>query len=162
MYLLSIAAATRSIDLAMAYFAPDEVTSEALIDAMKRGVRVRLMLPGENTDVDSCAARRARTGACFRRRGRRFTSTSRRCITEVLIVDGLWSSVGSTNFDGRSFRLNDEANLNVYDEEFARLQTGAFDADLKKTRRITYEEWENRPWHEKLKEHAAAIFSSQL
>ena len=81
---------------------------------------------------------------------------------KFLIVDGLWSSVGSTNFDARSFRLNAEANLNVYDKEFARLQTGAFDADLRKARRITYEEWENRPWHEKFKEHAAAIFSSQL
>ena len=81
---------------------------------------------------------------------------------KVLIVDGLWASVGSTNFDARSFRLNDEANLNVYDAEFARVQTEAFEADLKQSRRITYEQWEARPWHEKLKERGAALFSSQL
>ena len=74
----------------------------------------------------------------------------------------MWSSVGSTNFDARSFRLNEEANLNVYDAEFARVQTEAFEADLKQSRRITYEQWEARPWHEKLKERGAALFSSQL
>ena len=81
---------------------------------------------------------------------------------KLLIVDGLWSSVGSTNFDARSFRLNDEANLNIYDAQFARRQTETFDTDLKQARRITYEQWEARPWHEKLKERGAALFSSQL
>jgi cardiolipin synthase len=81
---------------------------------------------------------------------------------KLLIVDGLWSSVGSTNFDARSFRLNDEANLNVYDAGFARAQTETFESDLKQSRRITYEQWEARPWHEKLKERGAALFSSQL
>jgi cardiolipin synthase len=58
--------------------------------------------------------------------------------------------------------LNDEANLNVYDAQFARLQTDAFDADLAHSRRISYEEWQARPWHQKLKERAAALFASQL
>jgi cardiolipin synthase len=81
---------------------------------------------------------------------------------KLLVVDGLWSSVGSTNFDSRSFRLNDEANLNVYDAEFARTQTATFEADLRSARRITYEEWETRPLTEKLMERAAALFSAQL
>src|SRR6185369_956658 len=81
---------------------------------------------------------------------------------KVLIVDGLWTSVGSTNFDPRSFHLNDEANLNVYDREFARRQTADFEADLKRSRRITYEQWSARPWHEKAWEHFAALFSAQL
>jgi cardiolipin synthase len=81
---------------------------------------------------------------------------------KVLIVDGLMTSVGSTNFDVRSFRLNDEANLNIYDAAFAARQTKIFEEDLKHTRRITYESWKARPWHEKIKEHATAFFGGLL
>ena len=123
----------------------------------------RLILPGENTDVEFVrSASRAGWGPLLKAGALIHEYQPTMYHVKLLIVDGLWSSVGSTNFDARSFRLNAEANLNVYDEEFSRLQTGAFDADLEKSRRITYEEWENRPWHEKFKEHVAAIFSSQL
>jgi cardiolipin synthase len=80
----------------------------------------------------------------------------------MLVVDRLMVSVGSTNFDNRSFRLNDEANLNVYDAEFAASATAVFEQDLKRARRITYEAWEARPWQEKLLEHASTLLSSQL
>ena len=163
MYLLSIAAATRTIDLAMAYFVPDKITSEALVAAMKRGVRVRLILPGEYIDTDFVRnASRASWGPLLQAGALIYEYQPTMYHVKLLIVDGLWSSVGSTNFDSRSFRLNDEANLNVYDAEFARLQTETFDADLKRSKRITYEQWEARPWHEKLKERGAALFSSQL
>ena len=81
---------------------------------------------------------------------------------KVLVVDGLWVSVGSTNFDNRSFRLNDEANLNVLDRDFARRQAADFERDLARSRRVTLEEWENRPWTEKAKERFFALFRSQL
>jgi cardiolipin synthase A/B len=81
---------------------------------------------------------------------------------KVMIVDDLWVSVGSTNFDNRSFAVNDEANLHVYDAAFARAQAAVFDADLARSRRVSLEQWENRPWREKLAEHASAILSSQL
>ncbi len=132
MYLLSIAAATKTIDLAMAYFVPDEVTSEALVSAMKRGVRVRLILPGHHTDTDFVRnASRASWGPLLQAGALIHEYQPTMYHVKLLIVDGLWSSVGSTNFDARSFRLNDEANLNVYDADFARLQTQTFDADLK-------------------------------
>ena len=163
MYLLSIAAATKSIDLAMAYFVPDEITSEALVSAMKRGVRVRLILPGEYVDTDVVRnASRASWGPLLQAGALIHEYQPTMYHVKLLIVDGLWSSVGSTNFDARSFRLNDEANLNVYDADFARVQTETFEADLKRSRRITYEQWNARPWHEKLKERAAALLSSQL
>ena len=76
-------------------------------------------------------------------------------------MDDVWTSVGSTNFDNRSFRLNDEANLNVYDADFAREQAKAFEHDKERSRRITLEEWK-RPWSEKLKERAAGLLRSQL
>ena len=163
MYLLSIAAATKSIDLAMAYFVPDEITSEALVSAIKRGVRVRLILPGHHTDTDFVRnASRASWGPLLQAGALIHEYQPTMYHVKLLIVDGLWSSVGSTNFDARSFRLNDEANLNVYDADFARVQTETFEADLKHAQRITYEQWEARPWHEKLKERGAALFSSQL
>ena len=163
MYLLSIAAATRTLDLAMAYFVPDEITSEALVSAMKRGVRVRLILPGKHTDTHFVRnASRASWGPLLQAGALIHEYQPTMYHVKLLIVDGIWSSVGSTNFDARSFRLNDEANLNVYDTDFARLQTETFEVDLKKSQRITYEQWEARPWNEKLKERAAGLFSSQL
>jgi cardiolipin synthase len=66
------------------------------------------------------------------------------------------------SFDSRSFRLNDEANLNVYDKEFARLQILAFERDVLKAERISLEQWQSRPWTEKLIERAAAVLSPQL
>ena len=163
MYLLSIAAATRTIDLAMAYFVPDAITSEALVAAMNRGVKLRLILPNEHTDADFVRrASRAGWGPLLKAGALIYEYQPTLYHVKLLVVDGLWSSVGSTNFDSRSFRLNDEANLNVYDAEFARTQTATFEADLRSARRITYEEWETRPLTEKLMERAAALFSAQL
>jgi cardiolipin synthase len=80
----------------------------------------------------------------------------------VLVVDGLWTSVGSTNFDSRSFRLNDEANLNVYHRDFAARQIDIFNDDLRRSRRISYEEWLARPWTQKLWQKALTAFNAQL
>ena len=81
---------------------------------------------------------------------------------KVLVVDGLWTSVGSTNFDNRSFRLNDEANLNVYDRDFAGRQSEVFNDDLKQSRRVSYEEWLARPWTEKAWQKALTVLNPQL
>jgi cardiolipin synthase len=81
---------------------------------------------------------------------------------KALVVDSLLVSVGSTNFDNRSFSLNDEANLNVYDEGFAREQTRLFEQDLARSREFTAAMWHSRPAWDRLKERAAAMFSSQL
>jgi cardiolipin synthase len=81
---------------------------------------------------------------------------------KVLVVDDLWVSVGSTNFDERSFKLNAEGNLNVLSEPFARRQVEVFFQDRARSRRVTLEEWRNRPWKEKLLEHAANLIGSQL
>ncbi len=163
MYMLSIAAATRSIDLAMAYFVPDEVTMRQLEEAMKRGVHVRLILPGRHTDAESVrSASRALWGRVLRAGGEVYEYEPTLYHCKVMVVDGLWASVGSTNFDGRSFRLNDEANLDVLDRAFAARQEADFAADLARSHRVTYEEWANRPWHEKAFEKIISIFHLQL
>jgi cardiolipin synthase len=81
---------------------------------------------------------------------------------KLMIVDGQLVSVGSTNFDNRSFRLNEEANLNVYDAAFAQRVTGVFEADLTQAHRVTDAEWRNRPRKEKVLEKISALFSKLL
>ena len=81
---------------------------------------------------------------------------------KVMIVDNLLVSVGSTNFDNRSFRLNDEANLNIYDTAFAERQTRIFEEDLKNSRQVTYDQWAARQLKEKFMERLALLLESQL
>ncbi len=163
MYLLSSVAATRSIDLEMAYFVPDDLSENALIDAMKRGVRLRMILPGPHTDTEVLrTASHGKWGRLLAAGAEiyEFQPTMFHC--KVMVVDGLWSTVGSTNFDNRSFRLNDEANLNVLGRDFAARQTGVFNDDLKRSRRVTYAEWESRPWTQKVLERIEGVLDSQL
>ena len=81
---------------------------------------------------------------------------------KVMIVDEVWVSVGSTNFDNRSFRLNDEANLNVFDHAFALEQIRVFEEDKRRSKRIRLQDWIDRTWSEKVMEHAAGLLRSQL
>ncbi|RZL95456.1 MAG: cardiolipin synthase B [Variovorax sp.] len=163
MYLLSIAAATKTIDLSSAYFVPDELTIHALVAAMERGVRVRIITPGPIIDSQTVrGASRANWGRLLEAGAEmsEYQPTMFHC--KVFTVDGLLVSVGSTNFDNRSFRLNDEANLNIYDADFAAAETAQFEADLKQSKRITLEAWRERPLREKAMEHLASLLSSQL
>jgi cardiolipin synthase len=163
MYLLSVAAATQSIDLAMAYFVPDEVALDALVAALQRGVKVRIIMPGPITDASLVRrASRSLWGSILKAGAELYEYQPTMYHCKVLVVDGLWVSVGSTNFDARSFRLNDEANLNIYDREFAQRQIADFENDLKRSRRITYEEWAGRPWTEKAWEKLWSLFRAQL
>ena len=163
MYLLAITGAETTIDLSAAYFVPDELTRKALVDALDRGVRLRIIVPGTEIDAEVVRkASRANWGELLEAGAQihEYQPTMFHCKT--LIVDGQLVSVGSTNFDNRSFRLNDEANLNIYDPEFAGRLTAVFEGDLERSRRITFEDWKNRPWQEKLAEKASALLSSQL
>ena len=163
MYHLAITAAERSIDLSVAYFVPDELTQKHLMDALARGVRVRFITPGEHTDTETVkAASRATWGPLLQAGAQIYEYQPTMYHCKVMIVDQLLVSVGSTNFDNRSFRLNDEANLNVYDAAFARRQTEVFEDDLKRSRRVTYEEWLNRPLREKAHEKLTGWLRSQL
>jgi len=163
MYLLSIAAAQKSIVLSAAYFVPDSVEIQTLVAALKRGVSVRIIVPGEHIDAEAVRrASRARWGELLDAGAEihEYQPTMFHC--KIMVIDELWTSVGSTNFDNRSFAVNDEANLNVYDREFARHQIRIFENDLKRARRITREEWRNRPWTEKLWENTMGLAGSQL
>lgn len=163
MYLLAITAASKTIDLSAAYFVPDDLTEKALLAALARGVRLRIIVPGEHIDSETVrAASRARWGALLKAGAQiaEYEPTMYHC--KVLIVDNLLVSVGSTNFDNRSFRLNDEATLNIIDSEFAAQQSQIFEDDLKLSRPMSYEGWLQRPWHEKLRDRMASLIGSQL
>jgi len=157
MYLIAITAATRSIDISSSYFVPDDMTRDALVAAVRRGVKVRLITPGPHMDAET--VRRASRGLWgpLLEAGveiHEYQPTMYHC--KVMIVDGQMTSVGSTNFDMRSFRLNDEANLNIYDAAFAARQTQVFEEDLARSTRITLEQWRNRPFMDKVHELLAA------
>lgn len=163
MYAMAITAAKESIDISSAYFVPDEFSTKALIAAAKRGVKVRIITPGQYIDTDLVRrASRSGWGQMLKANIKiaEYAPTMYHC--KVLIVDKLMVSVGSTNFDNRSFRLNDEANLNVLDENFAQLQLNIFESDWLKSSQITYEQWLKRPFGEKVLEKVSTIFNSQL
>ena len=163
MYLMSIAAARKSVRLAASYFVPDDLAVETLLAARERGVTIEIILPGDKIDTRVVRkASRARWGDLLRAGIEIYEYQPTMFHCKVMIVDDLWVSVGSTNFDNRSFRLNDEANLNVFDGPFALSQVEAFDADKAKSRRITLDAWEDRSWWEKVTEHTAALLRSQL
>jgi cardiolipin synthase len=99
---------------------------------------------------------------CHPPHGSHLGRLSNRTHRKVLIVDGLLASVGSTNFDNRSFRLNDEATLNVVDAAFASAQTATFESDLALAHRVSQAEWQARPARERIGEWLASLIDSQL
>jgi cardiolipin synthase A/B len=162
-YRLSIAAARRSILISAAYFVPDDLIIEALVTAAGRGVRVEVVVPSRRTDAPLVRrAARGRYGPLLKAgiRIHEFQPTMFHC--KCLIVDGLWVSVGSTNIDSRSFRLNDEANLNVLDRDFAQEQTRLFEHDLGRSREVDLATWRRRPWRERIVEPLVDLVRVQL
>jgi len=163
MYLLAIAAAKQSIDLAASYFVPDELAIQAFEAARKRGVRVRVLLPGPWIDTEAVRlASKGTWGRLLQAGVEIYVYQPTMLHTKMLIIDRELVSVGSTNFDPRSFRLNDEANLNVYDTAFATQMTGVFEGDLKSGMPYTYDMWKRRPLGEKLAEKLLRPIRSQL
>jgi len=163
MYLLAITAAEKTIHLSSAYFVPDDLTSAALVAAARRGVRITIVTPGEHMDaVTVQRASRARWGELLEAGIdiHQYQPTMYHC--KVMIVDGLWVSVGSTNFDSRSFSLNDEANLNIFNAAFAARQIEIFLQDVAQSRAITLAEWQQRPFGEKLLDYLSSLLRLQL
>ena len=163
MYLLSIAAARKTILLANSYFVPDSLAVQELVSARRRGVRVEIITPGAHIDTETVRkASRSRWGPLLEAGVEIYEYQPTMYHCKVMVVDGAWVSVGSTNFDNRSFRLNDEANLNVLDPALAAEQTAVFEANKRLANRITWEAWRHRPAGEKLKERLAGLIRAQL
>ncbi|HEX8916500.1 MAG TPA: cardiolipin synthase [Humisphaera sp.] len=163
MYLLSFAAARKSLRLSTAYFVPDDLTIRTLVEARKRGVRVQVIVPNHLTDVPLTRhASRAVWGDLLEAGVEIYEYQPTMYHNKLMVVDDLWVSVGSTNLDNRGFRLNGEANVNVLDPAFGAEAAAQFDADLTRASRITYEQWADRPFGERFAEVFASLLKWQL
>ena len=163
MYLMIIAATEHSIDLSAAYFVPDELMSRALVAARKRGVKVRILMPGKHTDSGAVRlASKSEWGPLLAAGVEMYEYQPTMIHNKMLIADREMVSVGSTNFDIRSFQLNDEASLNVYEKTFAAHMGKIYEADLSKAVPYSYEMWKHRSWKEKIAEKFILPIKSQL
>jgi cardiolipin synthase len=163
LYFLAIESARRTLDLTAAYFSPRPAFIEVLCDAATRGVDVRVLVPGPHIDKEF-----------VRIAGRGAYEPLLDCGVEVfeyqptmlhaktLCIDGRWSSVGSVNFDNRSFQLHDEATLCVQSERFAGELSEQFGRDLEVSDAIEPGRWNGRPLHHRAMERALTLARREL
>jgi cardiolipin synthase A/B len=163
MYLAAITAAEHSIDMEAAYFVPDDLMREELLKARGRGVRIRVLVPGKHIDSETVRIASRRAWGELLDAGieiYEYQPTMLHC--KLLVFDHYMVSIGSTNFDARSFELNDEASLNVYDADFAARMTTVFERDLTLTKSYSSRQWVQRPWSERFAEIVIRPIESQL
>jgi cardiolipin synthase len=163
MVLLALTAANTSIDIENPYFVPDRLTVDALIAARRRGVRVRIVVPGRYTDarIGRWAAQ-GLYGVLLKEGIEVFEYQPTMIHCKVMVIDAEWTSVGSANFDDRSFRLNDEANLNVFSARLAQEQIRHIDADIAQSKRMVLRRWARRSFSRRFYENLALLLRSQL
>ncbi len=158
-----LASAHKSIQITTPYFMPDENVRKELINAIqKRGVQVTVLTAGDHNDhwLSRTSSRRL-YGDLLKAGVKIYEYQPSMIHAKVMVIDGLWSVVGSTNFDNRSFGLNDEVNLAGCDPELAGKLEQLFRQDLTQSREITYQQWDSRPWHEKLREWSGWLLERQ-
>jgi cardiolipin synthase len=162
MYLYSIAAARKSIRFCHSYFVPDDLALQMLVEAAQRGVKIEIITPGVIDKNMVRRAARSRWHAMMDAGIEFWEYQPAKLHSKIMIVDDTWVTCGSINFDDRSFRINDEGNINIYDPEFARGEIDVFEADKKNSVRIDPVKFKKRPFWERVYETFCAIFRSQL
>lgn len=158
----AIAHAQRNVWITNAYFVPDLRLRRALVQAARRGVDVRLLLPGHSDSATVMYAGRARYGRLLRAGVRIYEGREPVIHAKTATVDGVWSTVGSANLDPRSILHNDEANVVVLDPTFAAELEAMFTDDLAVADEVTAAEWRRRPWYRRLLETAARLVERWL
>ena len=162
MYVAAITFAENSLHMTNAYFVPDPQTAEAISDAAKRGVDVKIILPGT---TDSSLAQYAgeyyytdllKSGVKLYKRRNVLLHA------KTLVIDGVWSTVGSTNMDFWSFSSNDEVNAVILSREFATEMEKIFARDLAESDQIQWEEWKKRPLRLKIRGWFSHLFAHWL
>jgi cardiolipin synthase len=163
MYLLCIAAARQSIRLSASYYVPDDLTTQEFVEACGRGVQVEIILPGARTDAAIVKhASRGKWGPLLKAGVKIYEYQPTMYHAKMMIIDDVFVSVGSANFGNRSFRLNDEANLNVFSAAFAREQARVFEADKAQSKEVSYTQWKKRGCWKRFMESLMSPFRSQL
>jgi cardiolipin synthase len=151
-FLLAMASAQRSIFVTNPYFVLDDKMREALLGARQRGARVVVLVPGTIDHNLVREASRADFGALLTAGVEIYEYRAALLHAKTMVIDGVWSTVGSTNLDNRSFALNDELNVIFYSRDVARRLEQVLHEDLEHSRRVTYESWSRRPVKERLLE----------
>ncbi|HEX8030762.1 MAG TPA: phospholipase D-like domain-containing protein [Vicinamibacterales bacterium] len=163
MYCLAISSARQTIDIANPYFVPDHVMIDLFRDAASRGVRVRVMVAGVSNDTWITRKNSLRLYGAMLDAGVQLVEYNRTMMHhKIMIVDGLWSTVGTANFDNRSFSHNEESNVCLCDEQFARELTNTFEKDLRVCERVTRDAWQRRGIAEKALEGLASFVQDQV
>jgi cardiolipin synthase A/B len=160
---LALAAAKESIELTSAYFVPRPVFTQALVEAAERGVQLRILVPGSHIDKEFVrTAGRAAYEALLGAGIEIFEYLPTMLHAKTLTVDGIWSSIGSVNFDNRSFQLHDEVTLCVQSEAFAGTLHDAFERDLESSERIDPDLWADRPVTQRARERVTKYARREL
>jgi cardiolipin synthase A/B len=162
MFLLAIASARRSIYITNPYFVPDDKMLSTLLQARQRGVRVVLLLPGATDHNLVRQASRSELGRLLQAGVKVYEYRAALLHAKTMVIDSIWATVGSTNLDRRSFELNEELNLVVYNPDIARRLEGVFEADLRGSREVTYEAWKNRGILSRFLEALSLPFRDQM
>jgi cardiolipin synthase len=161
-YYLSIVCARTSIDIANPYFVPDPVALDTLIDAKRRGIRVRIMVSGINNDNWLARHNSVRLFGRLLEAGIEILEYNRTMLHhKTMVVDGTWVTVGTTNFDSRSFAHNEESNVCVFDRTVAREFERIFDEDVEACARVKYAAWRRRGLLARAQELVAAFLEEQ-
>jgi len=150
--LLALSSARRSVYITNPYLLLDDKMRETLIDLVKRGVRVVVLVPGAIDHNIVRQSSRAQFGEMIRGGIEIFEYTPALLHSKTVVIDGVWATIGSTNFDNRSFAGNDELNLIVYNRGVARRLEEIFLADVQASRQVTYESWKDRGFGSKVLE----------
>jgi cardiolipin synthase len=159
MYLLALASARKSIDIQSPYLITDESTAWSLAEARRRGVRVRLLVEGDITDAKPVKfAGRAAYERFLEQGIGVYEYQPAMMHTKAMIVDGILSVVGSANFDNRSFELNDELNVVVFDRTIAGRLATDFEHDLTQSKKLDLDGWRSRPLHIRAREQVWSLF----
>ena len=159
LFLLSIAGARRQIDIQSPYFVLDESTRWSLDQARRRGVRVRILTEGNQTDAPPVRDASRNAYQSLLERGHELYEYQPTMMhVKAMVVDSTWSVVGSANFDNRSLELNDELALGIHDPELAAQLARDFEADLEKSIRIDATTWPDRSFWQKTREKFWGLF----
>lgn len=161
-YLCAIAAAKKSIEIGNAYFVPDDLAIETLVEARARGVRVRVVVPAVNDSRFGRSVSRSRWGRLLAAGVEFHEYLPAMYHAKTMVVDDVFVTVGSANFDNRSFSINDEDALNIIDPAVAREHLKIFEDDVRHSRPVTLDEFRHRPLYLRLADHLCGLFRSQF
>jgi cardiolipin synthase len=163
MHYLSIVCAHRSIYVANPYFIPDQAAIDALVEARQRGVDVRIMVAGIHNDNWLARRNSVRLYGPLLRAGVRILEYNRTMLHQkTMVVDGLWVTIGTTNFDNRSFAHNEESNVCFRDAGLARRLERTYQADTEACQRVELDAWRHRGLWARAQEFVASLLEAQV